>query len=111
MCGIFGIFQYKQSVSKINLEKSMQSLLTMKHRGPNAQIIRQVDDKTLLGHLRLSIIDLGEQSNQPFVSADGLTQLVFNGEIYNYIEIRAELLKKDISSKPTVILKYCSKPI
>ena len=94
MCGIFGLFQFKECADSLDVEKARASILKMKHRGPDAQIISQIDSQTLLGHLRLSIIDLGEQSNQPFESKNGFLSLTYNGEIYNYLELREELIKK-----------------
>jgi asparagine synthase (glutamine-hydrolysing) len=90
MCGIFGIFNF-------NVDKSLDkdlfkaSLLKMKHRGPDAHEIKPITDKIILGHVRLSIIDISAESNQPFV-IDNNYWIVFNGEIYNYIEIRNELI-------------------
>lgn len=63
---------------------------TIRHRGPDAAG-QYIDAEIALGHRRLSIIDVSEQGNQPLYSADGNLVLVFNGEIYNYREIRAEL--------------------
>ncbi len=64
------------------------------HRGPEATNV-YVDDIVALGHNRLKIIDLSDSANQPFIFEDIV--LVFNGEIYNYIEIKAELVKKGFS--------------
>jgi asparagine synthase (glutamine-hydrolysing) len=58
---------------------------SIKHRGPNNSGIKQFKNVTL-GHVRLSIIDLSKKGNQPF-SKLGCT-IVFNGEIYNYIELK-----------------------
>jgi asparagine synthase (glutamine-hydrolysing) len=62
----------------------------MAHRGPDADGVWS-DHLVCLGHRRLSIIDTSEAGNQPFHSTDGNYVLVFNGEIYNYIELRTEL--------------------
>jgi asparagine synthase (glutamine-hydrolysing) len=62
----------------------------MAHRGPDADGVWS-DQLVCLGHRRLSIIDTSAAGNQPFHSADGKYVLVFNGEIYNYLELRAEL--------------------
>lgn len=85
MCGIAGIIgTYKE-----NQLDAM--LLSQHHRGPDAT--GKFFDATLaaLGHNRLSIIDLSSQSNQPFTDNSGRYVLVFNGEIYNYIELKADL--------------------
>ena len=68
----------------------MQMVQTMRHRGPDNQSVRiYADHHCLLGHARLSIIDLSETANQPMEF--GQYAIVFNGEVYNYREIRAEL--------------------
>ncbi len=65
----------------------------MRRRGPDAEGLWQDPDAGLcLGHRRLAIIDLDARANQPFSSADGNHVLVFNGEIYNYAELRRQLI-------------------
>jgi len=64
---------------------------SIRHRGPDHSA-RWIDMPVLLGHNRLSIIDLGDQANQPMVYGDLVT--VYNGEVYNYLEIRDELREK-----------------
>ncbi|MEZ0229376.1 MAG: asparagine synthase (glutamine-hydrolyzing), partial [Planctomycetota bacterium] len=63
------------------------------HRGPDGQGLF-ADERLALGHRRLSIIDLSDAASQPFASDDGALQLVFNGEIYDYVELRDELRAK-----------------
>jgi asparagine synthase (glutamine-hydrolysing) len=64
----------------------------MTHRGPDGAGLWQARDRRcLLGHRRLSIIDLSTSANQPMLNSDGTVALVFNGEIYNHAELRAEL--------------------
>ena len=63
---------------------------SIRHRGPDAQAVRQFSG-AVLGHARLSIIDLSEAGNQPFVSDDGRYAMVFNGEIYNFKTLRKKL--------------------
>lgn len=64
----------------------------LRHRGPDADGLWQsADGRVNLGHRRLSIIDLSETGSQPMVSPDGRLVLVYNGEIYNFPELRAEL--------------------
>lgn len=60
------------------------------HRGPDGSGLFE-DERLALGHRRLAVIDLSTGAGQPFASEDGSLQLVFNGEIYNYLELRAEL--------------------
>jgi asparagine synthase (glutamine-hydrolysing) len=68
----------------------------IRHRGPDAGG-EYLDDQVGLAHRRLSIIDLSEQGNQPMHSADGQLVIVFNGEIYNFLELRAELARQGVS--------------
>ena len=89
MCGILGIIGKNIEEKKINLKKIKYSL---NHRGPdNAE--HYFDENILFIHNRLSIIDLNQRSNQPFFSKDKRKLLVFNGEIYNYLELKYELIK------------------
>ena len=89
MCGILGIYKIKDN-SIFNHDKFESALLKMKHRGPDAHLVNQVSENLILGHVRLSIIDLSPESNQP-LNINENYWIVFNGEIYNYIEIRNEL--------------------
>jgi len=88
MCGICGIVNLaSKTVEEASIRKMMQ---IMKHRGPDDDgefIERYVG----LGFVRLSIIDLSSAGHQPMSSIDGRYILIFNGEIYNYIELRDEL--------------------
>ncbi|HEY9220448.1 MAG TPA: asparagine synthase (glutamine-hydrolyzing) [Lutibacter sp.] len=92
MCGIAGIIgNYK--------EHQLNAMLTSQHhRGPDATGKYVDSNFAALGHNRLAIIDLSEQANQPFLDPSGRYVLVFNGEIYNYIELK-EILKKEYSFK------------
>lgn len=88
MCGIAAIVS-KTPVDRMVIE-SMTTVLN--HRGPDAQGIFMSQNANLaLGHTRLSIIDLSAEANQPFYSHDGRYVLVFNGEIYNFRELKDEL--------------------
>ncbi|MBW1812691.1 MAG: asparagine synthase (glutamine-hydrolyzing) [Deltaproteobacteria bacterium] len=88
MCGICGIFESdNRPVDPFDI-KQMCSLLV--HRGPDYEGTF-VSDNVALGSRRLKIIDL-KGGNQPLTNEDGSLQLVFNGEIYNYVELRKELL-------------------
>jgi asparagine synthase (glutamine-hydrolysing) len=62
----------------------------IKHRGPDADGFYH-DDQIALGHRRLSIIDLSDAANQPLTDASGRYMIIFNGEVYNYLEIRKTL--------------------
>lgn len=90
MCGIFGLYNIKNK--KINDGLVETCLKTMIHRGPDAQSFEKITDDLIFGHVRLSIIDLNESSNQPFCNETCNYWIVFNGEIFNYLEIKAELV-------------------
>lgn len=92
MCGIAG---YIDKTGKYRPEKKLVKKMTdaMIHRGPDAEG-QWIDEYIALGHRRLSIIDLEAKSNQPLVSHDGKYVITFNGEIYNYIELKSELVSK-----------------
>lgn len=108
MCGIFGSISLGNPFSVQEIEKFENSLKVVSYRGPDDQSFKVFEGKRVfLGHRRLSIIDLSTDANQPMVS-NGLW-IVFNGEIFNYIELREELIKKGHSFKTNsdteVILK------
>ncbi len=91
MCGIFGVVSLKNQ--QINKEKFKISLNKLSHRGPDFQSTIFLNSDTIgLGHARLSVIDLSQNANQPMF-VDNRYYIVFNGEIYNYIEIKTELIE------------------
>jgi asparagine synthase (glutamine-hydrolysing) len=81
----------------------------MHHRGPDNYGVFQIPGELVFSHLRLAILDLNPESNQPFHSEDDQYVLVFNGEIYNYLELRQELKQEGIGfstqSDTEVLLK------
>ena len=87
MCGIAGIIGPVRD-SELTLQAM---LLKQQHRGPDAMQHQIWPGKAALGHNRLSIIDLHAAANQPMTSANGRYSIVFNGEIYNYLELKQEL--------------------
>jgi asparagine synthase (glutamine-hydrolysing) len=90
MCGIAGlVVSHLSKEAKLDLTHKM--LQTITHRGPEASNA-VAEGFYALGHNRLKIIDLSDAANQPFVYGDLI--IAFNGEIYNYIELRAQLIKK-----------------
>lgn len=99
MCGIAGAiwWQPSQAISAETLQRMTDSI---RHRGPDAdghyfwpsRDVRSASMGVALGHRRLSIIDVAG-SAQPLGNEDGSVQIVFNGEIYNYLELRADLLR------------------
>ena len=85
MCGIAGIIS-KERLDSHQIEGMLEKI---KHRGPNFRnYIQLFDDKVWIGHARLSIIDLSADANQPMFDEQGQLCLSFNGEIYNYLELR-----------------------
>src|SRR4051812_14369960 len=90
MCGIAGYFTLKNDIGVPS--GALESMTTcLLHRGPDGTGIYKKDNVGL-GHTRLAIIDL-EGGVQPMVESESNLALVLNGEIYNYIELREELLK------------------
>ncbi len=94
MCGILGYFGGFNS--QIPSTKFTEALSLLRHRGPDDQGFKFIDQMSwqgFVGQTRLSIIDLSERGHQPFESEDGRFILVFNGEIYNYVELKEELFR------------------
>jgi len=94
MCGIIGSF-FRENPSDFSLRFD-SALLELNKRGPDFKdyISTTLSKGVLtLGHTRLSIIDLSNNANQPMKSSDGRYVIIFNGEIYNYRELRDELIK------------------
>jgi len=90
MCGIVG-FTNAINNSNVVIGEMMDRI---KHRGPDAEG-KYVDEDIALGHRRLSIIDVSSQGDQPLFNEDGSVVLVFNGEIYNFQEIREKLVASE----------------
>ena len=88
MCGIVAAFQRSGEPVDPELVVAMRDSLT--HRGPDDAGL-MVDGSAGLGHRRLSILDLSPAGHQPMCNEDGTLWLVFNGEIYNFVELRSEL--------------------
>jgi len=92
MCGIAGIFAYRDDAAPVDREELLRIRDHMARRGPDGAGLWYSDDgRTGLAHRRLAIIDLSDAGAQPMVSADGRYRVTFNGEIYNYRERRREL--------------------
>ncbi len=92
MCGIAAIVSFtEKGKGRIDRIASCGNLL--KHRGPDHQQFVK-EEHFAMAHARLSIIDLSEQSNQPFTSHDKRFTIVYNGELFNYKELREELKQK-----------------
>jgi len=88
MCGIVGYINLDNSKSDYNVIKRMTDVIF--HRGPDGEG-HWIEDNIAIGHRRLSIIDLSTAGNQPMVSKDSRYILSYNGELYNFKELRCEL--------------------
>jgi asparagine synthase (glutamine-hydrolysing) len=94
MCGIGGAW----SQNEVDQGAFIQAIKTLHHRGPDSQGIWSSDNgKISLGHTRLAIIDLEQSGHQPMKSHSGRYMISFNGEIYNYKDLKKELLSLDSS--------------
>ncbi|HBY62984.1 MAG TPA: asparagine synthase (glutamine-hydrolyzing) [Solibacterales bacterium] len=90
MCGIAGIFSPSRPADGADVSLVRAMLDIQRHRGPDGAGVESLP-RAVLGHRRLSIIDLSEAGRQPMSNAEGDVWLSFNGEIYNYLELRREL--------------------
>lgn len=108
MCGITGIYSFNEAgrFHLINLQRAVDVL---EHRGPDTQGTF-IEDRVGLGHRRLSVIDTSPRANQPMKDPSGRFALVFNGEIYNYLELRKILEERHqvqfISQSDTEVLLH-----
>lgn len=93
MCAIAGLFLLDRASASEHPYDQVRALCeAMTHRGPDAEgFWVSSDQRCMLGHRRLAIIDLDSRSNQPMLTGDERYAIVFNGEIYNYKELRREL--------------------
>lgn len=98
MCGINGIWGLENRQQATDLIRGMNSALA--HRGPDDEGVFS-DDKINLGHRRLSIIDLSQAGHQPMFSHDKRYVIVYNGELYNYRDLRFELQRIVVGSTQT----------
>jgi len=92
MCGLNGIFAYHPAAGAPEEVELLATRDAMRARGPDGSgLWWSTDWRCGLGHRRLSILDLSDRASQPMASADGKLVITFNGEIYNYKMLRAEL--------------------
>ena len=96
MCGIAGFIDYSGRLSEDNLDNI---LLTQHSRGPENKKIDQLGENIFFGHNRLKIIDLSDSANQPLFSNSKRLSIVFNGEIYNFFEIKKQLSEYNFKTK------------
>ncbi len=91
MCGLVAILGPRNSPEQRRVVEAM--LARIVHRGPDGEGVHPVPNQAMLGHRRLAIIDL-EHGAQPMLAGQGRYSIVFNGEIYNYLELRQSLIQQ-----------------
>jgi asparagine synthase (glutamine-hydrolysing) len=112
MCGISGVLTHRPWAFSPDASAVVARMTKgLIHRGPDAEGLWSAPDSVChLGHRRLSVIDLSTAANQPMISADGRFAIAFNGEIYNFRNLRAHLETKGVSfrtSSDTEVLLQC----
>src|SRR5579864_6011723 len=102
MCGINGIFAFHRASGKPKEVELISTRDAMRARGPDgAGLWWSRHRRCGLGHRRLSIIDLSDRASQPMSSDDGRLVIVFNGEIYNYPQLRLALEAESVRFRTT----------
>src|SRR5271169_3224850 len=101
MCGIAGLLKTDGDLPEPG--KLRQMIAALPYRGPDAHGIH-IAGAAGFAHARLSIIDL-QCGAQPMSSVDGRFWITFNGEIFNYLELREELVRRDMLSRPVLTLR------
>ncbi len=89
MCGIAGVLTLREDLGAPDADQVSRMVAALRHRGPD-EFGAYCDDRVALGHARLSIIDLST-GQQPLANEDDTLWIAFNGEVYNYLELREEL--------------------
>ncbi len=98
MCGINGIYAFGRNSTPVDMSEVISSRDSMRPRGPDGAGVWCSDNQQVgFGHRRLAIIDLSELGSQPMSTEDGRYTITFNGEIYNYRELRDELLHAGVT--------------
>ena len=92
MCGLIAYLGNGLEENKNNLSSMLDAI---EHRGPDGRNEIFIENCAYFGHVRLAVIDI-DNANQPMISKCGRYILVFNGEIYNYLELRQELIKSGV---------------
>src|SRR3954447_19981335 len=94
MCGIAGFVLPQPGLARGEIEARLRAMIaTLRHRGPDDEGV-WTDGQGALAHARLSIIDLSAAGHQPIGSADEQVWLSYNGEVYNFAELRADLVAR-----------------
>jgi asparagine synthase (glutamine-hydrolysing) len=97
VCGINGIFAYHTAANAPSRDELLRTRDAMRRRGPDGSgAWWSTGGRVALGHRRLAILDLSSRAAQPMLSADGRLIVTYNGEIYNFPELRAELEREGI---------------
>lgn len=96
MCGVL----FTKNITEDLFRKSLD---LMDYRGPNATGVFK-HSNVLLGHKRLSIVDLDNRSSQPFLASDGKTYIIFNGEVYNFKELKEEFKIETTTTSDTEVI-------
>ncbi|TMJ33331.1 MAG: asparagine synthetase B, partial [Alphaproteobacteria bacterium] len=115
MCGIAGLIDWRAGTSADALRSIGEAMIeTVHHRGPDGGAVWvEAESGAVLGHRRLAVIDLSPGAAQPMHSADGRYVITFNGEIYNYRDIRCELealgARMRSDSDTEVLLEACAR--
>ncbi len=94
MCGITGVYAFDES-GKTFISKTSNAVNAIIKRGPDSNG-KFLHKNVSLGHVRLSIIDVSDAASQPFSDKSGRYTIVFNGEIYNFLELRETLIQKGV---------------
>jgi len=95
LCGISGFWRTEGKVGDDPAANAVRMAEAMRLRGPDDQGVWLSDDhRVVLSHRRLSILDTSSRGHQPMLSADGRRVIVYNGEIYNFLELRADLQRE-----------------
>ena len=109
MCGIIGTVNLSETIDPKNLDWVKSNIQLLTHRGPDQnKIWTSNSNKIVFGHTKLSIIDLSEENTQPMLDKENDIIITYNGEIYNYLELKKDLKKKFIfetDSDTEVIIK------
>ena len=103
MCGIAGILHLDGAAASPSVLKKMTDIIA--HRGPDGEG-QWVEENVGIGHRRLAIIDLSAAGHQPMISPDHRYVLSYNGEIYNFKELRIELRRRVIGFALKLIVKW-----
>src|SRR5580704_9946767 len=92
MCGISGYYSFAGEISAEHAAATRRVTSLLAHRGPDDCGVFQ-DASVILGHRRLSILDLSSDGHQPMCNEDSTVWIAFNGEIYNFLELRKTLVE------------------